>query len=239
MAMHVSVFFSFATLALGLLSGIGPAAAQANPPTKPVVRAPVPVAAAVPTSGPSWTELTKPQREALGPLAKAWNSLSEAHKLKWLSIAQSYTTLSSDSQLKLQARMVEWAALTPRDRELARLNFAETKKVAPANRAAGWEAYQALSPEERKKLAAQATKVPLGAAIATKPAPPSKLAAVPVTRHTPQEVRLEATSRQGVNPNTLLPQPVAAPPASPAPTLPATPEPEPALEPERAPESPS
>ncbi|MCF8168871.1 MAG: DUF3106 domain-containing protein [Rhodoferax sp.] len=234
--MQVSVFFSYATLALGLLSGIEPAAAQANPPSKPVVHAPVPVTAVVRTNGPIWTELTKPQRDALGPLAKAWNSLSEAHKLKWLSIAQSYPTLSSDSQLKLQARMVEWAALTPRDRELARLNFAETKKVAPADRAAGWEAYQALSPEERRKLAAQATKVPLGAAIATKPAPPSKLAAVPVTRHTPQNVRLEATSKQGVNPNTLLPQPVAATPAT---TQPAAPEPEPALEPERAPESPS
>ena len=123
--------------------------------------------------------------------------------------------------------MAEWAALSPREREVARLNFVEAKKVTPSDRAAGWEAYQALSPQERQKLAAEAAPKPAGAAVAAKPAAPNKLAAVPVTRHTPEEVRKEAISRQGVDHKTLLPQaPRAAAVASePEPEVPAAPEP--------------
>jgi hypothetical protein len=123
--------------------------------------------------------------------------------------------------------MVEWAALSPRERELARLNFVETKKLAPTDPTSDWQAYQALSPQEKQELAEQARKKPVGAAIAVKPTSPDKLATVPVTRLTPRVERKEATARQGVNPNTLLPQP-PAPIASAASSAPAEPEPEPA-----------
>ena len=108
--------------------------------------------------------------------------------------------------------MVEWAGLSPKDRELARLNFAQTKSVGKADRAANWEAYQALSPEDRKKLAEGAKVKPVGAAVAVKPVAADKLATVPVTRHTPESERAAAASQKPLNRNTLLPLNVAPKP---------------------------
>ena len=107
----------------------------------------------------------------------------------------------------MQSRMVEWAALSPRERAVARLNFAETKKVPSTDRAANWDAYQALPAEDRQKLAAKATTPPPGAAIAPKQSNTSKVTPVPVTRHTPSA---QAGSGNVVAPvidrKTLLPQ---------------------------------
>ena len=75
--------------------------------------------------------------------------------------------------------MTDWAALSVQQRNQARLNFAETNKLAPDDKKAQWEAYQALSAEEKQKLAAGATKKPAGAAIAIKPVAPQKMVVVP------------------------------------------------------------
>jgi len=161
-------------------------------------------------SSPQWTSLSKQQHLALSPLGKTWDTLSEGQRRKWLAIAKSYQELTPAEQEKMHSRMVEWAALSPKDRELARLNFAQTKSVTKTDRAANWEAYQALSPEERQKLADSAKVKPVGAAVALKPVSPDKLAAVPVTRHTPAEERASAAAQQPpLNRSTLLPQPLA------------------------------
>lgn len=184
-----------------------------------------PVAPAAPAivSAPTtkWTSLDSAQQKALAPLAKSWDSLSEGQKRKWISIARTYRELPAADQEKMHSRMVEWAALTPKDRELARLNFAQTKDVAKTDRASTWEAYQALSPEEKQKLASSAASKPVGAAVAPKPVSKDKLAAVPVTRHTPEEQRNALKSGQlpsstkpdnapgaiGTEPNAPVPQP--------------------------------
>jgi len=85
--------------------------------------------------------------------------------------------------------------------------------VAKDDLAAQWKAYQALSPEDRKKLADGAKVKPVGAAVAVKPVAPSKMAAVPVTRHTPETERAAAASQNPLNRNTLLPQSAASAPA--------------------------
>lgn len=154
----------------------------------------------------SWVSLTSAQKEALRPLLSAWPSLTDGQQRKWLAIAQNYSTMGNAEREKMQRRMVEWAALSPKDREQARLNFTQTKSIAPNDRASEWEAYQALSPQERQKLAAQATPKPTGAAVTVKPIPPSKLAPVPVTRHTPEEKRSEQVAKSPLDRNTLLPQ---------------------------------
>ena len=168
-----------------LAFGIGvacvlPLAAQ-TPPSAPVPAKQV--------QGQSWASLSPTQQSALAPLAKSWDSLSEGQKRKWIAISKSYAELAPQDKEKMHSRMVEWAALSPKDRELARLNFAQTKAVPKADRTAEWEAYQALSPEEKQKLASSGTAKPVGAAVAPKPVSPDKLAAVPVTRHTPEEQR--------------------------------------------------
>ena len=172
-------------------------------------------------SGTAWLSLTKVEQTALAPLTRHWESLSEGQKRKWLAVAKTYPSLAQPEQEKLHGRMVEWAALSPKDREVARLNFAQTKTVAKSDRAANWEAYQALSPDERKKLAADAKVKPVGAAVAVKPVAPDKLATVPITRHTPEPERSVAAAQRPLNRVTLLPQPASSVPPVAAPALPA------------------
>ncbi len=171
----------------------------------------------------NWQTLTGRQKVSLAPLEKSWNSLSEGQRRKWLALAETYPSLGQAEQGKLHSRMVEWAALPPKDREAARLNFAQSKAIGKSERAANWEAYQALSPEERDKLAQGAKTKPVGAAIAVKPVAPDKLTAVPVTRHTPEQERALAASQRPINRNTLLPQLSPGTPVPPVVTTPAKP----------------
>ena len=161
-------------------------------PTEPVVVAPpAPVApkaiavappkpsAAALAARPAWTELTPSQQQALGPLAGRWTEISEQQRRKWITLSQNFHKLPAPEQEKLHSRMTDWAALSVQQRNQARLNFAETNKLAPDDKKAQWEAYQALSAEEKQKLAAGATKKPAGAAIAIKPVAPQKMVVVP------------------------------------------------------------
>ena len=166
------------------------------------------------SSKPDWQELTPAQQLSLKPLAANWNTLGEAQKRKWIAIAGNYPSLASTEQAKLHSRMTEWVSLSQQQRDQARLNFARSKQLAPTQKTATWQAYQALSPEEKQKLAISATPKPVGAAAAAKPVPRQKLAAVPVTRQTPKQMPKLAAATHGVNPNTLLPH--SPPPVAPA-----------------------
>ncbi len=123
------------------------------------------------------------QQQTLQPLASNWNTISEAQKRKWLEISKNYHSLPPEGQATMHSRMNEWVALSPQQRAQARLNFAKTKELSrqltPEEKKAKWQTYQALSPEEKQKLAAKATTRPVGAALAVKPVSPQKLAAVP------------------------------------------------------------
>jgi hypothetical protein len=143
---------------------------------------PKPLVKAAP-SGPSWGKLTPEQQQALLPLILDWNGLSEAQKHKWLEISKNYRALTPTQKAKLNSRMSEWVALSPQQRAQARLNFGKTKELSrqltPEEKKAKWNAYQALSPEEKQKLVAKANPKPSGAATALKPVAPQKLATLP------------------------------------------------------------
>lgn len=175
-------------LAMALAAGFAIAAAaqpQTAPATSSLPARPPATKTVVAQSvaGPSWTELSPVQQEILKPLATNWNVLSQGHKRKWLQMAKSYPSLSVEEQVKMQGRMKEWVALSPQQRAQARLNFAKTKELSKEltaeEKKAKWEAYQALSDEEKRKLAAKAPPKPVGAAAAAKPVAPQKLANVP------------------------------------------------------------
>lgn len=155
---------------------------------------------------PRWEQLSAAEQQSLQPLASIWSSLSQGHRRKWLALAKNYPAMGDADREKLQSRMAEWAALKPKEREQARLNFAQTKKLPPDARAATWEAYQALTEEERRAFLDTAPKKPSGAAIAAKPVAPSKLAEVPVTRKTPEPVKASSNARPAIDRYTLLPQ---------------------------------
>ena len=179
----------FAVLVALCLSGalIAPAAAQtppANPAALPTVQAPSGKPAVTPAAGgPGWTELSAVERDILKPLASNWNALTPGHKRKWRQMAKSYPSLTTEEQGKMQGRMQDWVALTPQQRTQARLNFATTnelsKELTPEEKKAKWQAYQALSEEDKRKLAAKAPAKPVGAAATAKPVAPQKLATVP------------------------------------------------------------
>lgn len=130
-------------------------------------------------SGPPWGQLDAEQKRALQPLAARWGLLSEIQKRRWLALAQSFAALPETEQTKLHNRMTEWASLSAQQRNQARLNFATANKLAPENKRAQWEAYQALSDEEKRRLAAHAAPRPKGAATALHPVPARKLVQVP------------------------------------------------------------
>jgi hypothetical protein len=190
--------------------------AQANSPSVST-QAPIkPGAARVPQAvkaeaSPAWSELTPQQQQSLAPLGGSWKKLSAAHKAKWIALSANYPTLPPAEQQLLHSRMGEWAALSPQQRTQARLNFAESSKVAPDDKKAKWEAYQALPPEEKRKLAAGANAAkppPPPTAPAVRPVPQQKLANIPRSRK--DEARIAVVPGQ-VAPNTLLPQPGLVP----------------------------
>lgn len=182
-----------------LLASFAPLPLLAQTPATP------PKALSTPLMALGWQDLSAVQRQSLKPLEATWSTLNDGHKRKWIALAHNYPQLAPTEQAKMHSRMAEWAALKPRAREMARLNFAEAKKVAPAERASNWEAYQALSPEEKKNLAKKTPGKPAGAAISTKPVPPNKLTPVPFTRLSPEADRARFTAQQAIDPNTLLP----------------------------------
>ena len=177
---------------------------------------PTPVKNAV--TGPAWSRLTPSQQQALAPLESSWNtSMSEPQKRKWLEISKNYAGLTPQAQATLNSRMNEWVALSPQQRAQARLNFGQTQELSrqltAEEKKSRWEAYQALSPEEKQKLAATASPKPSGAATAIKPVAPQKLATVPA----------QAASRQDFKPAPkITPFPAASVPAPTAPSAPAS-----------------
>lgn len=172
----------------------------------------------VAASSPLWSELSPNQRKILAPLAPSWDALEPVRKRKWISVAKTYPQLAPAEQATLQGRMAEWAALSPHERAVARLNFSESKSLQASDRAANWDAYKALPPEDRQKFVDEASSAPKSAALAPKRTTLDKVTSVPVTRRTPAEERANAGSaaptldRKTLLPQTAKPDRAAAPP---------------------------
>ena len=163
-------------------------------------------------AGPGWEVLNTPQKLALYPLAERWALLSEVQKRRWLALAQTFPALPEQEQEKLHSRMTEWASLSAQQRNQARLNYADSNRLARDNKLAQWEAYQALSEEEKRQLAARAAPKPLGAATALRPVSPRKLAQIPAA----SEVSPSRPNQPKIPPLQTLSPRIAAP-VAPAP----------------------
>ena len=209
------------------VAAFGLTLANAQPPTEAAVKGSTPASSAsatspkaVSTTRPLWSELTAEQQQALKPLSVHWNTLNVGQKRKWLALSRNYASMSAEDQSTLHSRMIEWAALSNQQRAQARLNFAEVKRISPDERKVKWEQYQALSEEEKRKLAERAPPKPRGAAIPVRPVSSQKLVPVPAVtpagQHTP---RILLAPPPPAVPATIL---VASPPErAPAITTPA------------------
>jgi hypothetical protein len=171
-------------------------------------------------SGLDWKTLTPTQQVALKPLASRWQGLSDPQKRKWISLSGNFARMNPGDQAKLHERMAQWAALSPRQREQARLNFAEAQRITPQQKTEKWQAYQALSPEEKQTLAKSVRPKPPRTALAARPVASGKLnqlklkpGAGPVTIPTALAPAV-ATSMAPMP----IPMPAQTPPSTPEPT---------------------
>jgi hypothetical protein len=104
--------------------------------------------------------------------------LTEGHKRKWIAVSANFAQFSPEDKTKLHSRMTDWASLSAKQREQARINFAQTKTLTPSDKQAKWETYKALPPETKQALAnINVAPKPTGAATAAKPVAKDKLVA--------------------------------------------------------------
>jgi Protein of unknown function (DUF3106) len=168
----------------------------------------------------AWQQLTPKQKQALAPLGAQWGALTAQQQNKWLAISHNFAQLSVADQITMHARMTDWVALSPQQRNLARLNFNTLQSVPKEDKKAKWEAYQALSAEEKRVLSAGSGTPPKSAAPTAKPLEPHRQVKTPVRPAPGTQAAPTAIDRK-----TLLPRPpaVAAPaPSAPTPTPPPT-----------------
>jgi hypothetical protein len=129
-----------------------------------------PAWAAATDASPSWASLTPAQQQTLAPLQREWSTIERNRKQKWLEIAARFPSMPPDERKRVQERMVDWANLSPADRTRARLQYQEARQLPPQERQARWQAYQALSDDERSSLARRAAPAAKAASAAAAPA---------------------------------------------------------------------
>lgn len=113
--------------------------------------------AAVAADGTPWAALSPAQQQALRPLQREWSSIDAARKNKWIEVADRLPGLPPAERERIQARMTDWAQMSPRQRAQARLNYRELKQLPAEDRRARWEAYKSLPPDQQRELAERAS----------------------------------------------------------------------------------
>jgi hypothetical protein len=216
---HLSFFFKAVVTALAFAGLAGAAGAQA--PVAPAAAATKPPVQNAPEK-PLWSTLTRTQQIALEPLAGEWDRMEAMRKQKWLEIANRYSSMKPDEQVRVHERMRDWLKLTPEERRVVRENYTRTKKIDPGHKTEEWEKYQQLPEEQKKKLAAdaaargkkQVANLPSAAQSSVKTVEPLKRTRPPV-----------AACPAGTVKNTAAPTPacVAVPAAAPAAAAPVVP----------------
>lgn len=102
-----------------------------------------------------WASLNPAQQKILAPLESDWFSMTIESRQKWAKLANLYPKIGVAEQERLQARMLEWAKLSQKDRRLARDNYLSSLKFPNDKKNEAWQAYQQLPDEEKQKLAAR------------------------------------------------------------------------------------
>ena len=203
-------------LSFGALMGACILSVSAQPSTSAAATAPSTIAPAN-----NWHQLTPQQQQALRPLSAQWGKLTPQQQSKWLALSQNVSQLAASEQATVHTRMADWVALSPQQRNAARFNFNSVQGLPKEDKKAKWEAYQALSAEEKRTLSVRTPAPTKSAATISKPADTVRLVA-PASRpiDSAKDITRPAASAQPLDRKTLLPKaPKAAEipaPASPA-----------------------
>jgi len=165
----------------------------------------------------SWQQLSAPQKQALAPLATQWGSLTPQQQSKWLAISQNFAQLPASEKAIMHTRMTDWVALSPQQRNQARFNYNAVQSLPKEDKKAKWEAYQALSAEDKRLLSVGTAAPAKSAATISKPPETVRLVAPQArTIDSAKDITRPAASAQPLDRKTLLPKPKSAEPAQPA-----------------------
>lgn len=110
------------------------------------------------SKGPAWSSLTPSQKDTLSTLEEDWFSLSSDQRTKWVQLSIRFERFPEPDQVRLKSRMSDWAKLSSRERRVARANFINSQNIPNDKKTEAWEAYQQLTPEERKLLSDEAAE---------------------------------------------------------------------------------
>lgn len=159
--------------------------------------APLPAAAQA-AAGPSWSELSPAERQALRPLQDEWSRIDAPRREKWREIASRFDRMSPQERGRVQQRMSDWVGMSPRERNEARQNYQGARQLSPAERQQRWEAYRALPEEQRRSLveraSAEAAARPVRGGAARASAPAGKVNTLPNGSSPPPRPRAVAPS---------------------------------------------
>lgn len=154
----------------------------------------------------AWQSLSKRQKLALAPLAGEWHELTAQQRQKWLALSKNFLQLSDEEQMTLHSRMREWASLSPRQRSQARFHFNTTQALSAQDKRAQWEAYQALTEQEKRKLSS-GPKPPIKSAARSFAPPSIRLVSPPLLPVNATRAVQRVAPSKPIHPKTLLPQP--------------------------------
>ena len=153
---------------------------------------------AIPEKKPdgTWEGLKPAQQQILAPLESDWDYMLPDSRKKWTQVANIYPKMSEQDQQRLQSRMASWSNLSQKERRLARENYLSSLKFPAEKKAEAWTAYQKLSDEQKKKLAAsEIKKKPTAANAPTlQQHPMSPKASLPATILTPTNLAPESSA---------------------------------------------
>ena len=172
----------------------------------------------------AWNSLTPAQQNALRPLQKEWSTIDPNRKTKWIEVADRLPSMHPDERQRIQARMTDWANMTPAQRGQARLNYKEAQRLPPEARKARWEAYQSLSSDQQRDLAARAAPPSAPPRRARRDEPAAKSNVVPNTAYAQRPAAIApsiAQAQPGATTNLVTRRP--APPVHQQPGLPKIP----------------
>jgi hypothetical protein len=143
---------------------------------------PQPRTSLLPLAQPLWSDLTAAQRSVLEPFGSQWNALPMSEKRAWVELANRFPQMGAEEQRRVRRRIVQWAGLTPEQRELARANYRLAKDLPRDSRVAEWESYRAMTPEQRAVLGSEGRTSNTAAGHAGAPTGLAKEAAQPLPR---------------------------------------------------------
>jgi Protein of unknown function (DUF3106) len=157
-----------------------------------------------------WASLSAAQKQVLSPLADQWQRMDAMSQEKWLRVADRYPSLPAASQQRVMNRMQKWARLPDSERGQARVRYQQARQLSPQELQERWQAYQALSPEERQDLARVGLRKKNPVLLQDTQTGPPEMAQM--------QTRQQRTD-DGAGKRTLVPAPTGAAPAAVAPAM--------------------